>query len=86
MRVLAVWPRIQVWVNGTRVTDYWETDMTIAHEGMLALQVRPHGLNPQDQEASLENPDTKPKGWWPVDGEEVWQECAYKNLRIVDVN
>lgn len=37
-------PRIQIWVNGVRTTDYTETDAEIPQTGKIALQI--HGGEP----------------------------------------
>ena len=43
-RILAEGPRIQVWINGTKASDYTETDPLIPLNGIIAPQVHSGGI------------------------------------------
>ena len=42
-RILAEGPRIQVWINGTKASDYTETNLLIPLNGVIAPQIHSGG-------------------------------------------
>ena len=42
-RILAEGPRIQVWINGTKASDYTETNLLIPLNGVIAAQIHSGG-------------------------------------------